>query len=46
MKKRINELEEEAAAIKEMQAKVEKDMGVQGDVLHHLNPTSAAHKVH
>lgn len=32
MKKRLKEMEDEAAALKEMQAKVEKEMGsVQGD---------------
>lgn len=32
MKKRLKEMEEEAAALREMQAKVEKEMGsVQGD---------------
>ena len=30
MKKRLKEIEDEAAALREMQAKVEKDMGPQG----------------
>nr|GME16885.1 polyadenylate-binding protein 2 isoform X1 [Ipomoea batatas] len=39
MKKRLKEMEEEAAALREMQAKVEKEMGaVQGDT----DPASAA----
>lgn len=33
MKKRLKEMEEEAAALREMQAKVEKEMGaVQGEI--------------
>lgn len=39
MKKRLKEMEEEAAALREMQAKVEKEMGaVQGLFLHPLIP--------
>ena len=30
MKRRLKEIEDEAAALREMQAKVEKDMGPQG----------------
>ena len=30
MKKRLKEMEDEAAALREMQAKVEKEMGAQG----------------
>ncbi|MFS7903891.1 putative transcription regulator Homeodomain-LIKE family [Helianthus anomalus] len=33
MNKRLKEMEEEAAALREMQAKVEKEMGVQGKLL-------------
>lgn len=38
MKKRLQEIEEEAGALREMQAKVEKEMGAsQGFVEIHLN---------
>ena len=38
MKKRLKEMEEEAAALREMQAKVEKEMGaVQGSKILYFN---------
>lgn len=38
MKRRLKEIEEEAGALREMQAKVEKEMGaVQGILLFHLS---------
>lgn len=33
MKKRLKEMEEEAAALRDMQAKVEKEMSAQGEIL-------------
>lgn len=37
MKKRLKEMEDEAAALREMQAKVEKEMGAQGFRLFDFN---------
>lgn len=36
MKKRLKEIEEEASALREMQAKVEKDMGAVQGLVHWL----------